>query len=153
EWEYSSDSHHEATVRRLANGVIEALREIVAHCAEPGAGGCTPADFPLARVTQHQVDLIAGDGRSVEDIYPLTPLQAGMLFHGLVDPQASAYFNQVHLHLSGVSDPHALGQAWQQVVARTPVLRSCVVWEGVDDPVQVVHRDVVVPITYHDWRR
>jgi amino acid adenylation domain-containing protein/non-ribosomal peptide synthase protein (TIGR01720 family) len=153
EWEYSSDLHHESTVQRLANEVIEALREIVGHCLQPGAGGCTPSDFPLANLTQQQVDRIAGDGRSVEDIYPLTPLQAGMLFHSLVDTETSAYFNQLHLHLSGVSDVRAFGEAWQRVVAATPILRSSVVWDGVDDPVQVVDRDVVVPTTYHDWRR
>ncbi|HEY2724811.1 MAG TPA: amino acid adenylation domain-containing protein [Pseudonocardiaceae bacterium] len=153
EWEYSHDMHRESTVRQLAEGVILALREIVAHCARPGAGGATPSDFPLAALTQQQVDRIAGDGRSVEDIYPLTPLQTGMLFHSLVDTETSAYFNQLHLHLSGVSDAQAFGAAWQRVVAANPILRSSVVWEGVDDPLQVVHRDVVLPIVHHDWRR
>ncbi len=153
EWEYSGDLHHESTVQRLGREVIDALREIVGHCTRPGVGGATPSDFPLARLTQQQVDRIAGDGRSVEDIYPLTPLQAGMLFHSLVDTETSVYFNQLHLHLGGVSDVPALGEAWRRVVAQTPILRSCVVWDGVDDPVQVVHRDPVVPITQHDWRR
>ncbi|MGH4024646.1 MAG: amino acid adenylation domain-containing protein [Pseudonocardiaceae bacterium] len=88
----------------------------------------------------------------MEDIYPLTPLQAGMLFHSLVDTETSAYFNQLHLHLGGVSDIRALAEAWRRVVAQTPILRSCVVWDGVDDPVQVVHRDPVIPIVHHDWR-
>ncbi|HEX2300339.1 MAG TPA: amino acid adenylation domain-containing protein, partial [Pseudonocardiaceae bacterium] len=152
EWEYSSDLHHESTVQRLGNEVIDALREIVRHCTRPGAGGATPSDFPLARLTQQQVDRIAGDGRSVEDIYPLTPLQAGMLFHSLVDTETSAYFNQLHLHLGGVSDVGAFAEAWRRVVAQTPILRSCVVWDGVDDPLQVVHRDPVIPIVHHDWR-
>ncbi|MGH2885607.1 MAG: condensation domain-containing protein, partial [Solirubrobacteraceae bacterium] len=50
-----------------------------------------------------------------------------------------------------MADPQVLGAAWQQVVNRTPVLRSTVVWEGVDEPVQVVHRRVEVPVVYHDW--
>jgi septal ring factor EnvC (AmiA/AmiB activator) len=44
--------HDEDTVRRLAEETIQALREIVEHCAEPGAGGCTPSDFPLAGLDQ-----------------------------------------------------------------------------------------------------
>jgi len=84
-WFYSDQVHDGATARRLADGMLQALREIIEHCAQPGAGGCTPSDFPLAKLTREQVDRIAGDGRSVEDIYPLTPLQAGMLFHSLVD--------------------------------------------------------------------
>ncbi|MDQ4104738.1 MAG: condensation domain-containing protein, partial [Actinomycetota bacterium] len=151
-WMYSENVHDEATVRQLASDMAQALTEIVAHCAQPQAGGCTPSDFPLARLSQRQVDQVAGDGRDVEDIYPLTPLQAGMVFHSLVDATSTAYVDQFQLRLSGVSDTRALGAAWQQVVDRTPLLRSAVVWDGVDKPLQVVRRRVVVPTTYHDWR-
>ena len=75
-----------------------------------------------------------------------------MLFHSLVDAEGRAYHDQVHVRLSGVSDPRAFGLAWQRVVDRTPVLRSSVVWEGVDEPLQVVQREVVLPIVHHDWR-
>src|SRR6185503_6137100 len=92
------------------------------------------------------------DGRSIADIYPLTPLQAGILFHCLVDAESSTYIDQARLLLDGVADPHALGAACQRVVDRTPALRSAVVWEGLDEPLQVVHRRVTVPTTYHDWR-
>ncbi|MGH3815010.1 MAG: amino acid adenylation domain-containing protein, partial [Pseudonocardiaceae bacterium] len=151
-WTYSSQVHDEATVRRLADEVIEALREVVQHCVRPDAGGRTPSDFPLTRLDQAAVDRIVGDGRGVEDIYPLTPLQAGMLFHSLVDADSGAYLDQFRVRLSGVSDPQAFGTAWQRVVDGTPVLRSCVVWDGVDEPLQTVYREVTVPITHYDWR-
>ncbi|HZE01356.1 MAG TPA: condensation domain-containing protein, partial [Pseudonocardiaceae bacterium] len=151
-WEYSSDIHDEATVTRLAEGMIQGLEEIIEHCARAGAGGRTPSDFPLAPLNQAQVDRIAGDGQRVEDIYPLTPLQAGMLFHSLMDAGSGAYLNQVSLRLSGVTDPSALGEAFQRVVDRTPVLRSSMVWLDVEEPVQVVHRQVEVPTVHHDWR-
>ncbi|MEU4445217.1 non-ribosomal peptide synthase/polyketide synthase [Actinosynnema sp. NPDC050801] len=152
-WEYSGEVHDEATVRDLAEGMVRALREIVAHCARPDAGGRTPSDFPLARLDQAAVDRIAGDGRSVQDVYPLTPLQAGMLFHSLVDRDSTAYFDQLRFRLSGVADAHAFGAACQRVVDRTPVLRSSVVWEGVDEAVQVVHHRVELPVRHLDWRR
>ncbi|MCT9935398.1 condensation domain-containing protein, partial [Planotetraspora sp. A-T 1434] len=151
-WSYHQEAHDETTVRRLAQEVVEALREIVEYCSRPEAGGCTPSDFPLARLSQRQVDRIAGDGRAVEDIYPLTPLQAGMLFHSLVDSASGAYLDQFRMRLSGVSDPHALAEAWQRVVDRNPILRSHVAWDGVDEPVQVVRRRVAVPTAHHDWR-
>jgi amino acid adenylation domain-containing protein/non-ribosomal peptide synthase protein (TIGR01720 family) len=150
-WTYPTLMYDEATVRRLAEDVVAALREIVAHCAEPGAGGRSPSDFPLARLGQRQVDLIAGDGREVEDVYPLTPLQAGMLFHGLVDTQG-AYFDQIALRIGGIADPDAFATAWQRVTDRTPVLRSEVRWEGLEEPVQVVRRHVALPTARHDWR-
>ncbi|MCA1677067.1 MAG: condensation domain-containing protein, partial [Actinobacteria bacterium] len=151
-WVYSSEVHDQTTVQRVAQDVVAALRDIVRHCAAPDAGGRTPSDFPLARLDQATVDRLVGDGHAVEDVYPLTPLQAGMVFHSLVDTSSGAYFPQVCLWLAGVSDPQALGTAWQRVVDRAPILRSCVVWEGVDEPLQLVHRHVTVPIAHYDWR-
>ncbi len=150
-WHYSAGVHTEATVRRLADALLEALTGIVGHCARPDAGGRTPSDFPLARLDQAAVDRLAGTGRTVEDIYPLTPMQSGMVFHSLVDGAAGTYLNQVRLRLTGIGDPERLARAWQQVVAETPVLRTRVVWEGLDEPVQVVERAVTVPVVHLDW--
>src|SRR5256886_7709378 len=148
---YSAEIHDEATVRALAEELLAALREIVEHCSEPGAGGRTPSDFPLARLDQGSVDALVGDGRAVEDIYPLTPMQAGMLFHSLSQAEQGVYFEQASFVVEGVGDPRLLGQAFQQVVDRTPVLRSRVVWEGVAEPLQVVEREATLPVRYLDW--
>ncbi|OXM62114.1 non-ribosomal peptide synthase/polyketide synthase [Amycolatopsis vastitatis] len=150
-WHYSTGVHTETTVRGLAEALLAALTGIVGHCARPDAGGRTPSDFPLARLDQAAVDRLAGTGRTVEDIYPLTPMQSGMVFHSLVDGAAGTYLNQVRLRLTGVTDPERLARAWQRVVADTPVLRSRVVWDGLDEPVQVVERSVSVPVVHLDW--
>ncbi|MCA1705279.1 MAG: condensation domain-containing protein, partial [Actinobacteria bacterium] len=142
DWSYSRHLHHASSIMALAQELLAALREVVAHCTQPGVGGRTPSDFPLADLDQPALDLLAGDGRSVEDIYPLTPMQAGMLFHGLSQGDQGVYFQQATFVLDGVGDPQVLGAAWQQVVDRTPVLRSRVVWEGVNVPLQIVHRKV-----------
>ncbi|MBO1420083.1 condensation domain-containing protein, partial [Streptomyces sp. FH025] len=150
-WYYSTGLHREHTVSALADAMLRALEEIVAHCAEPGAGGRTPADFPLARLDQAAVDRIVGDGRAVEDVYPLTPMQAGMLFHSLLDPDGYTYVNQVQLVLTGVTDPHALAEAWQHTVDANPALRTRLSWQDTAEPVQVVQRRAAVPVAHHDW--
>ena len=150
-WFYSEQLHEEATIRAVADDLVHGLAGIVAHCTGPGAGGRTPSDFPLAGLDQAAVDRLAGDGRDVEDIYPLTPAQAGMLFHRLTGGGRHAYLQQVTFVQSDVPDPAALGRAWQRVVDRTPVLRSQVVWDGLDAPVQVVHRQVTLPVEHRDW--
>ncbi|WP_237546667.1 non-ribosomal peptide synthetase, partial [Streptomyces sp. SID161] len=150
-WYYSAGRHHEHTVGALAEGMLRALADIVAHCARPDAGGRTPSDFPLARLDQTAVDRIAGDGRDVADMYPLTPMQSGMLFHSLLDPGGRTYVNQVQLVLSGVTDPHALADAWQHTVDADPGLRTHLVWQETPQPLQVVRRRAAVPVTHHDW--
>ncbi|MEV6835685.1 non-ribosomal peptide synthase/polyketide synthase [Streptomyces sp. NPDC051133] len=150
-WTYPTEVYDQETVGRLADETVAALRDIVAHCARPGTGGRTPSDFPLADLSQDQLDRLVGDGRAVEDVLPLTPLQSGMLFHGLVGTEG-AYFGRTAVRLSGVADPRAFAEAWQQVADRTPALRTSVHWRGLPHPVQVVHRRVELPVTHLDWR-
>ncbi|HEY4466111.1 MAG TPA: amino acid adenylation domain-containing protein, partial [Streptosporangiaceae bacterium] len=151
-WNYSANLHRRDTITALAEALATALREITAHCTAPGAGGRTPSDFPLARLDQAGVDRLAGDGRAVEDIYPLTPMQAGMVFHSLVDASSGAYVSQVGLRLSGVRDPAILAAAWQRVADRTPILRTAIAWEDVAEPLQIVYRRARLPIIHLDWR-
>jgi amino acid adenylation domain-containing protein/non-ribosomal peptide synthase protein (TIGR01720 family) len=151
-WYYAPDTHRRSTVQALAEATLHALEEIVEHCAQPGAGGCSPSDFPLARLDQTTIDHIAGNGQGIEDIYPLTPMQAGMVFHGLVQEERGLYVEQITFVLDGVTDPQQLGAAWQQVVDRTPALRSRISWDGSAGPLHVVRRDVSLPVSYADWR-
>ncbi len=59
DWTYSRAMHNRATVERLVENFIQALRLLIAHCQSPQAGGYTPSDFPLAKVDQKQLDKIA----------------------------------------------------------------------------------------------
>ncbi|MET8546607.1 condensation domain-containing protein, partial [Kitasatospora sp. NPDC004799] len=150
-WSYSRAVHHRRTVARLAAELRDELREIVRHCAEPGAGGRTPSDFPLAGLDQAAVDRLAGTGREVTEIQPLTPTQTGMVVHGLDEAAHGLYVEQITFVLDGARDPGLLAAAWQHVVDRTPVLRTSVVLRDVPVPLQVVHRRARLPVTEHDW--
>jgi non-ribosomal peptide synthase protein (TIGR01720 family) len=55
-WTYSTHHYRSETIERLAAAFMESLREIIAHCQTPGAGGFTPSDFPLAKLEQAQLD-------------------------------------------------------------------------------------------------
>ncbi|MFE3578025.1 amino acid adenylation domain-containing protein [Streptomyces vinaceus] len=151
-WIYSGELFDTATVERVAAAFTAALRELIAHCLAPGSGGATPSDFPLAGLDQAAVDRIVGDGREVTDLYPLTPMQSGMLFHTLTEPGSGAYFEQMSFVLDGVADPALLERAWQHVTDHLEVLRGSVLWEDVDQPLMVVHRRPALPVTHHDWR-
>ncbi|MGH3823701.1 MAG: amino acid adenylation domain-containing protein [Pseudonocardiaceae bacterium] len=151
-WYYGHTTHHESTVRALAEAMLLTLQQIITHCAQPGAGGRSPSDFPLAHLDQASVDRIAGNGAGIEDIYPLTPMQTGMVFHGLAQGEAGLYLEQITFVLDGVTDLQRLGAAWQQVIDHAPALRGCINWDGPAGPLHVVRRDVRLPLTYADWR-
>ncbi len=87
----------------------------------------------------------------IEDIYELSPLQQGLLFHSLYDGDADVYVNQRSFLIDGPLDPDALLDAWKQAVGAHPALRTSFHWEGLDKPLQVVHRDLPVAISRYDW--
>jgi amino acid adenylation domain-containing protein/non-ribosomal peptide synthase protein (TIGR01720 family) len=59
-WTYAPAVHDRATIERLAAGYLDALRELVAHCRDPQAGGYTPSDFALAGLDQEGLDALLG---------------------------------------------------------------------------------------------
>nr|QEO74169.1 condensation domain-containing protein [uncultured bacterium] len=153
-WTFSRNRHERATIERAADEFVTALRALVTHCRQEGAGGVTPSDFPLAGLDQAQLDELWDErliDRSTEDLYPLTPLQQGMLFHTLYDPGSAVYFQQLSLELSGPLDVAALRRAWHELGSRHEVLRTAVVWQGLPQPLSVVGREVEPPLSTLDW--
>ncbi len=88
---------------------------------------------------------------NIEDIYELTSVQRGMLFHCIFAPESDAYQNRMSLELEGPLDVEAFTSAWSQVVKRNGVLRTAFVWEDLEKPMQVVLREVDWNLEIHDW--
>ncbi|RME01176.1 MAG: non-ribosomal peptide synthetase, partial [Deltaproteobacteria bacterium] len=91
--------------------------------------------------------------KNIEAIYPLSPMQQGMLFHTLLTPESEVYFEQFHCILSGSLSIERFEEAWQRVTDRHPALRTAFVWENLKEPLQVVGRRVKIRIERHDWRK
>jgi Non-ribosomal peptide synthetase modules and related proteins len=90
--------------------------------------------------------------KNIEDTYPLSPLQEGMLFHALYAPESEVYFEQLSGVLGGKLQAGGFKWAWQQVVNRHPILRTAFVWKNLEKPMQVVGRRVGVLLEQQDWR-
>jgi surfactin family lipopeptide synthetase C len=89
---------------------------------------------------------------NIEDLYELSPMQQGMLFHTLYAPESEVYFEQLLCILSGKLNFTAFQKAWEQVVARHPILRSSFYWEEIEKPLQMVSKQVDLPWEELDWR-
>src|SRR5918912_158836 len=89
---------------------------------------------------------------NIEAIYPLSPLQEGMLFHHLLTPEATAYCVQMSCTLRGYVTVAAFKRAWARVIERHAVLRTFFTWEQRDKPLQVVLAQMQLPWTEYDWR-
>ena len=91
---------------------------------------------------------------NIEDIYEVSPLQHGILFHSVYGSELALYFCQLGFTFDTRGDFNfgAFEQAWQEVVARHTMLRTSFHWEDIDKPLQVVYRQVKLPIQQYDWR-
>ncbi|MFL6255272.1 MAG: condensation domain-containing protein, partial [Pyrinomonadaceae bacterium] len=90
--------------------------------------------------------------KNVEDVYPLSPMQQGMLFHTLYAPGSGAYVVHISCTMLGALDIPAFKRAWQTVLQRHPILRSAFLWERLDSPLQVVRQQVELNWNEQDWR-
>jgi amino acid adenylation domain-containing protein/non-ribosomal peptide synthase protein (TIGR01720 family) len=151
-WSFSRNRHHLQTIERLASDFASSLRRLISHCLSPGAGAFTPSDFPLLRIGQEALDRIVDGDRDLEDIYPLSSLQAGMLFESLYALESAMYFEQISCTLQGPFEPGPFRRAWELSVERHPVLRTGFHWKNLAEPVQVVRRRVSLPWIEEDWR-
>ena len=88
----------------------------------------------------------------IEDIYPLAPIQEGMLFHTLEAPGNGLYVNQLSVPVKGL-EPERLVQAWRAMIARHPVLRTGFIWQaGLARPLQAVFKQADASVVQMDWR-
>ncbi|AZD17067.1 non-ribosomal peptide synthetase [Pseudomonas chlororaphis] len=150
-WTFSGERFDVQNIDALAQAYLGELHSLIAHCLEDDAGGLTPSDFPLARLTQAQLDALPVPASAIEDVYPLTPMQEGMLLHTLLEPGTGLYYMQDRYRIDSELDPARFAQAWQAVVARHEALRASFCWNVGEDMLQVIHKPGSTPIEFLDW--
>ncbi|MET7773637.1 amino acid adenylation domain-containing protein [Nocardia sp. NPDC005366] len=135
-------------VRELADHWVAALGALAAHAARPDAGGRTPSDMPLVTVGQSDIELWERTYPGLNEVWPLTPLQSGLLFHALMTTATvDVYTMQAVVDLSGVVDAERLRASAQGLIDRYPNLRTAFVTDSSGQAVQVVMDRLDVP-----WR-
>ncbi|MGH6649419.1 amino acid adenylation domain-containing protein, partial [Aquabacterium sp.] len=147
---YSAARHERTTVQSWANRFEQELAALIEHCTT-GAQGLTPSDFPLASVTQAQLDKLPVPPSNVEDLYPLAPMQQGLLLHTLANPGSGMYLMQDRYRFDSEIDVERFTQAWDRVVDHHDILRTGFIWQTDGTPLQLVHRQVPSAVEYIDW--
>jgi amino acid adenylation domain-containing protein len=109
-----------------------------------------PEMLPLVQLTETQILRIVehtpGGAKNIQDIYPLSPLQQGILFHHLAAEQSDPYLQAALLRLDSKArlDAYLAGLQW--VIERHDIFRTAVMWEELPEPVQVVWRKASLPV-------
>lgn len=87
---------------------------------------------------------------NIQDIYALTPVQEGMLYHYLSNLDSSLYFEQISFEIIGPLDVECMKQAWKSVIDQNEMLRTVFRWEKIKKPVQLILKKVNLPLTVYD---
>jgi len=89
---------------------------------------------------------------NIAHVYPLSPIQHGILFHSLYSPDSAVYTSLTSCIMQPAPNVHAFEQAWNEVMKRHVILRTAFEWEELDEAVQVVYDEVEIPLEKLDWR-
>ncbi len=154
-WGYSDQIHRSETIQHLAQSFIAELTKL-SKLSQHGADGYhdyAAVDFPLAHLDQESLEVITRETPDpIEDIYPLSPMQQGMLFHSELEEHAGNYIIQFTCTLRGNLNVEQFVRAWQMVLNRHSSLRAKIFTLPGRDPLQVVLQNVELPWIFHDWR-
>lgn len=160
---FSKQCHRHSTIQGLLNGFKTALQTLIEHCQQPEAGGFTPSDFSDVSLSQAQLDQLilklshaqlpaAQQKHNIEAIFPLSPLQQGLLYHSQLAPDSGIYVVQMTCQMVGFLDKQAFRKAWEFLLQQHGILRALFQNLDTDQPFQVLRKTCQLPWHTYDWR-
>ncbi|WP_459209685.1 amino acid adenylation domain-containing protein [Aquimarina rhabdastrellae] len=154
-WSYDSTRYNEETIVALAQKFEQSLQEIIAHCKAIKEPLTTVSEYGLPSTISYKqlakFKFEESHETAIEDIYPLSPLQEGMLFHSLFDTQKDAYLIQFGCDFVGDFDSVAFNRSWQTLVEKHAILRTKIYHNVFSSAIQCVYKEVAIPIERLDF--
>jgi amino acid adenylation domain-containing protein/non-ribosomal peptide synthase protein (TIGR01720 family) len=154
---YNKYEYDKRSIEKLSAGYRLKLLEIIDHCSKKPGRELTPSDVGYSHISLESfaniVDRIKnnpGGNRELQLMYPLSPMQAGMLYHSLKDARGTAYLTQTLFSLQGTVDRSIIERSFNKLAARYDILRTCFIYEGLDEPLQVVLKERNIRVDYED---
>ncbi|MDW7617945.1 amino acid adenylation domain-containing protein, partial [Peribacillus simplex] len=149
---YNSHKYNETTIRKMAEAYKHHLQTIVLHCINKNSVELTPSDYSVNDLNIEELEELTGKykGFTIKDVYPLTPMQEGMLFHSLLDNKSTAYFEQKSFTSKGGVNVDILEKSFNKLIERYDILRTVIVHENVRSPKQVILKERKESINYED---
>src|SRR5262249_48469219 len=124
--------------------------EVPANLIPAGCATILPEMLPLIQLSEPEIAMIVnrvpGGAGNVQDIYPLSPLQSGILFHHLAAEESDPYLYALLLSFDSRARVDAYLEALTAVISRHDILRTAVLWEELPEPVQVVWRKAALSV-------
>ncbi|UVL75985.1 amino acid adenylation domain-containing protein [Pseudomonas putida] len=147
-------AHKPALVSMIERGEYMAVKQgavqVPGNLIPASCTHITPQMLNLVTLDQATLDRIVaeipGGAANVQDIYPLAPLQQGMLFHHASAIDSDPYVMQARFRFASEARLQAFADALRGVIARHDILRTSVHWQGLETALQVVRREAELPV-------
>jgi amino acid adenylation domain-containing protein len=124
--------------------------DVPANLIPAGCDTILPKMLPLIQLSEQDIaritERVPGGAGNVQDIYPLSPLQSGILFHHMTAEEGDPYLYALLLGFDSRERVDAYLEALGSVICRHDILRTAVLWENLPEPVQVVWRKAVLAV-------
>ncbi len=146
---YSKEQYKEETLCSLMNIYKESLVDVISYCCKYDKVELSPSDLTYKLLTINQLDELQCQ-YNLKDIYPLSPMQEGMLFHSLYEKEADHYFEQVSYQLNGKLQINAIEKSLRDLMARHDILRTVFLHDSYIQPIQLVLKEREIDFTFKD---
>jgi amino acid adenylation domain-containing protein/non-ribosomal peptide synthase protein (TIGR01720 family) len=153
---YNKKQYKSETMAAILDHYKKELSRIISYCSAREKLELTPSDLTYKELSIETVDQLNQQYQyTLEDIYTLSPMQEGMLFHALLDYSSPAYFEQVAYGFLGEMDASLMEKSLNELFKRYDILRSVFVheYDGIHRPIQLVLKERQVDFYNEDLRR
>ncbi|MGG2065340.1 non-ribosomal peptide synthase/polyketide synthase [Bacillus sp. S14(2024)] len=157
-WVYNVGQFTKSTIQSIAQNMLHQLSRLIQSSDRESA--LTVSDFGMTNLNQVSLTKVLtkmnrGKNYPITDLYPLSPLQEGMIFHTLHDQgdeHVAPYIVQLSFMIKGKMDIPIFEQAWKSVIQRHEIFRTVFVWDEIEEPLQVVYENIPFKVNKEDWR-
>lgn len=148
---YYTAQFDEQTMLSFIGLYEESLQELIAYCRGRSTRVFTPSDLTYKALTIAQTDALQ-QSYSIEDIYPLSPMQEGMLYHSVLEPDISLYLGQITCQVRGRLEIKAIEESMNRLMGRYDILRTVFLHQGYERSLQIVLKERSLEFSYEDLR-
>ncbi|MBP2630722.1 MAG: amino acid adenylation domain protein [Firmicutes bacterium] len=145
---YHKTEYDRVTIEKFAESFRKNLVDVTIHCTALDYTEMTPSDFTFKNFTLDELETALSNlnTRNIKDLYRLSPMQEGMLYHAMKENESSAYFEQVILSIEGKLDIANIRESFNKLIEAYDVFRTVFVYEKIAKPIQVVMKDQEVSV-------
>ncbi|WP_108867379.1 non-ribosomal peptide synthetase [Aquimarina aquimarini] len=148
-WSYDSLRFSDAMIDRLSSKYLQNLEQIIDFCKSITTPVKTASDYGLSSEISYseleKFHSLSKHSSKIEDIYPLSPLQKGMLFHSQYGENKGAYVVQFSFDITSGFDVEIFKTSWKYLSNKHTILRTAFFSDYFKDAVQCVYKEVTIP--------